>query len=76
MNINSVDCIKRYEKTGKGSVLGVLDGMANRISLFRKDGNLIPTENNQGQISFGISTSNGQSNLYTISDKFVIHYVL
>ncbi|MEJ6799254.1 MAG: hypothetical protein QNK75_09540 [Crocinitomicaceae bacterium] len=76
MNVNSVDCIKRYEKTGKGSVLGVVDGMANRISLFRNDGNLIPMENNQGQISFGISTFNGQSNLYTISDKFVIHCVL
>ena len=76
MNVNSVDCIRQYEKTGKGSVLGVVDGISNRISLFRKGGNPIPLENNHGQISFGISTYNGQSNLYTISDKFVIHYVL
>jgi hypothetical protein len=75
-NINNIDCIGAYSKTGKGNVIGIVDGINNRLELYRTDGKKIPLENDRGQIAFGISTYNGVSKLYTISDKFVIHYVL
>lgn len=75
-NINNIDWISAYSKTAKGNIIGLVDGINNKVELYRTDGKNIPIENNRGQIAIGISTFNGVSKLYTITDKFVIHYVL
>ncbi len=75
-NSNDIDFISKIDATSKGAVVGFVDGVNNKIHLFGTSGSQIPLEANQGQKAFGISTVNGRSKLYTISDKFVIHYVL
>lgn len=75
-NSQSIESLKWYEKTAKGTIIGLLDGMNNKIELYRVDGKSIPMDYNTGQNAFGITTTNGLSKLYTISDKFIIHYEL
>ncbi len=75
-NFSDVDFIKRIDKTSKGSLIGVVDGMNNKVLLYKRDGKQLQLENSQGQLGFGITTVSGQSKLYTLSDKFLIHYVL
>ncbi len=76
VDVNSVDCIHYYESSSKGAILGILDGMSNRFYLFTANGKSIAMDNNMGRIAFGITNFNGKSKLYTLSDKFVIHYEL
>ncbi len=75
-SVGSIDGITRTDKTSKGVVTAVVDDINNQIWVYNSSGKVIPMNNNQGQTSVGISVFSGQSKLYTLSDKFVIHYVL
>lgn len=74
--LSNMDFIMSQGTTAKGPLVVVLNDIDNQITVFNDKGKILNLENNNGQSSVGVSTFNGQTQVYTLSDKFVIHYVL
>jgi hypothetical protein len=72
----SVEFVGFSNTIKKGLLLGLIDGLNNKIYLYQLNGSLITLPKNQAQKKYQISNQNQKLVIYTILDKFVIQYVL
>jgi|TARA_R110000737_G_scaffold347664_1_gene379698 hypothetical protein len=72
----SVDYIGYSNSIKKGVLLGIIDGLSNKIYLYQLNGFKITLPKNQAQKKYQLSNQGNNLVVYTIIDKFVIQYVL
>ncbi|MFA7273121.1 MAG: hypothetical protein WC044_04595 [Crocinitomicaceae bacterium] len=74
--VENIDYIHFDHSIKKGMILGVVDGLTNQLKLFQPNGIELTLQKNKAQKKYCISHQNNQFNIYTLVDKFVLHYVL
>jgi hypothetical protein len=72
----SVDFIGFTNTLKKGLLLGMIDGLNNKIYLYQKNGSQVTLPKNQAQKKYAISNQMNNLVIYTILDKFIIQYIL